>query len=62
MIPGCPSQQIPLPTVELRSFGRTGLQVGALGFGGANIGFTGISDKIVDRMFGAASPPLRLLT
>ena len=54
MIPGCPSQQVPLPTVELRSFGRTGLQVGALGFGGANIGFTDISDKIVDRMFGAA--------
>ncbi len=40
--------------MELRQFGETGMQVSALGFGGANIGFTDISDKILDRMFGAA--------
>jgi len=43
-----------LPPVERRPFGSTGLQVSALGFGGANIGFTDISDNILDRIFGAA--------
>src|SRR5713226_5257506 len=54
MIQHHPSQQIPPPPMELRQFGETGMQVSALGFGGANIGFTDISDKILDRMFGAA--------
>jgi aryl-alcohol dehydrogenase-like predicted oxidoreductase len=38
--------------IDLRAFGRTGLQVSALGFGGANIGFADISDAHLDRMFG----------
>src|SRR5216684_8603347 len=54
MIQHHPSQQIPPPPMELRQFGETGMQVSALGFGGANIGFTNISDKTLDRMFGAA--------
>lgn len=48
------AQQTRLSPVELRPFGDTGLQVSALGFGGANIGFADISDKTLDRMFGAA--------
>lgn len=43
-----------LPPSELRTFGRTGLQVSALGFGGANIGFADVSDKVLDRIFGKA--------
>jgi len=54
MPPPRPAQHTPLPPLELRPFGTTGLQVSALGFGGANIGFTDISDKILNRMFGTA--------
>ena len=54
MIPCRSAEQTPLTPVELRPFGRTGLHVSALGFGGANIGFTDISGKILDRMFDAA--------
>lgn len=54
MTPHRSKEQTQLPPIELRSFGRTGLRVSALGFGGANIGFTDISDKILDHMFGAA--------
>jgi hypothetical protein len=54
MIPLRSAEQSQLPSVGLRPFGRTGLQVSALGFGGANIGFTDISDKTLDRMFGVA--------
>jgi hypothetical protein len=54
MIPRRSAEPTPLTPVELRPFGQTGLHVSALGFGGANIGFTDISDKTLDRMFGAA--------
>jgi len=54
MIPLRSAEQSQLPPLERRPFGRTGLQVSALGFGGANIGFTDISDNILDRMFGTA--------
>src|SRR5258707_15698213 len=54
MIPLRSAEQSQLPPVERRPFGKTGLQVSALGFGGANIGFTDISDKILDRIFGTA--------
>ena len=54
MFPLRSAEQPQLPPVERRPFGRTGLQVSALGFGGANIGFTDISHNILDRMFGAA--------
>ena len=54
MIPLRSAEQSQLSPVERRPFGKTGLQVSALGFGGANIGFTDISDKILDRIFGTA--------
>ena len=54
MIPLRSAERSPLPCVELRPFGSTGLQVGALGFGAANIGFTDISDANMDRMLRAA--------
>src|SRR5258708_26966295 len=54
MIPRRSAEPTPLTPVELRPFGQTGLHVSALGFGGANIGFTDISDKTLDRLFGAA--------
>src|SRR5882762_8019494 len=54
MIPRRSAEPTSLTPVELRPFGQTGLHVSALGFGGANIGFTDISDKTLDRMFGAA--------
>jgi aryl-alcohol dehydrogenase-like predicted oxidoreductase len=40
--------------VKRRTFGSTGLEVGVLGFGGAEIGFQHASDKAVDALFGTA--------
>ena len=45
MIPLRSTEQAQLPPVELRAFGRTGWRVSAFGFGGANIGFTDLSEK-----------------
>jgi aryl-alcohol dehydrogenase-like predicted oxidoreductase len=40
--------------IKRRTFGSTGLDVSALGFGGAEIGFHHTSDKIVDVLLGMA--------
>lgn len=40
--------------VEKRAFGKTGLQVSVLGFGGAGIGLAQASQGVVDRMLGEA--------
>ena len=40
--------------METRRLGRTDLQVGVLGFGGAEIGFQGAAGETVDRLLGAA--------
>lgn len=40
--------------MERRTFGRTGLEVSVLGFGGAEIGFEKASDEDVDRLLHAA--------
>ena len=40
--------------MEMRSFGNTGLYVGALGFGAAEIGFEHTDDPTVDTLLGAA--------
>ena len=40
--------------IGLRTFGKTGLRVNGLGFGGANIGWADVSDKVLDRIFGRA--------
>lgn len=43
------------PVVAQRSFGRTGLQVGVLGFGTASIGFEYVSDRTIDQLLGIAA-------
>jgi aryl-alcohol dehydrogenase-like predicted oxidoreductase len=43
-----------LNPIGLRTFGKTGLRVNGLGFGGANIGWADVSDKVLDRIFGRA--------
>lgn len=40
--------------MEIRAFGRTGMQVGALGFGAAEIGFENTADHTVDTLLGEA--------
>lgn len=40
--------------MERRLFGKTGLEVSVLGFGGAEIGFTGAPQEVVDRLLNAA--------
>jgi aryl-alcohol dehydrogenase-like predicted oxidoreductase len=42
------------PVVAQRSFGRTSLQVGILGFGAAPIGFEYVSDRTMDELLGIA--------
>ena len=41
-------------SMEMRAFGRTGMQVGALGFGAAEIGFENTADHTVDTLLGEA--------
>ena len=43
-----------LPSVARRPFGQTDMQVGLLGFGGAEIGFEKCDDQTVDRLVGLA--------
>jgi len=43
-----------LPSVARRPFGQTGMQVGLLGFGAAEIGFEKCDDRTVDRLAGLA--------
>src|ERR1700683_2264398 len=40
--------------MEYRSFGKTGLKVSVLGFGGAAIGTQGVGHKVADKILGAA--------
>ncbi len=40
--------------MEKRAFGRTGMQVSVLGFGGAEIGHEGIDEATVERLLGSA--------
>jgi aryl-alcohol dehydrogenase-like predicted oxidoreductase len=40
--------------MERRAFGRTGMQVGALGFGAAEIGFENAADRTVNRLLAEA--------
>jgi hypothetical protein len=40
--------------MEYRSFGKTGLKVSVLGFGGAEIGTQGVGPKVADKILGAA--------
>lgn len=40
--------------IEKHPFGATGMQVGVLGFGGAEIGFERATDRTVDELLGAA--------
>lgn len=40
--------------MEMRSFGSTGMQVGTLGLGAAEIGYENISDHTIDNLFGVA--------
>ena len=40
--------------MELRAFGKTGLKVSPLGFGGSEIGYQGVSSKIVGKILGTA--------
>src|SRR4029077_6504762 len=41
-------------TVKKHLFGTTGMQVGVLGFGGAEIGFERATDRTGDELLGAA--------
>jgi len=43
------------PVVAQRTFGKTGLQVGILGFGAAPIGFEYVSDRTIDQLLGIAA-------
>lgn len=40
--------------MELRAFGKTGLKVSVLGFGGSEIGYQGVSQRTVENILGAA--------
>lgn len=40
--------------IEHRRFGKTGMEVAILGFGGAEIGYEGVEQAAVDRLLGAA--------
>lgn len=40
--------------MEKRAFGRTGMQVSVLGFGGAEIGHEGVDEATVERLLGSA--------
>jgi aryl-alcohol dehydrogenase-like predicted oxidoreductase len=40
--------------MERRAFGRTGMQVGVLGFGAAEIGFESTTDHTVERLLAEA--------
>jgi aryl-alcohol dehydrogenase-like predicted oxidoreductase len=40
--------------MEMRSFGSTGMQVGTLGLGAAEIGYENTSDQTIDSLFGVA--------
>lgn len=40
--------------MEKRTYGKTGMQVSVLGFGGAEIGFEGADQREVDRLLGSA--------
>ncbi|MBD2844777.1 aldo/keto reductase [Paenibacillus sp. IB182496] len=40
--------------MEKRTYGKTGMEVAALGFGGAEIGFQGVSAAEADRLLGSA--------
>ena len=41
--------------IEQRTFGKTGLKVGVLGFGAAELGFNPVSDKSTDELLGIAA-------
>jgi aryl-alcohol dehydrogenase-like predicted oxidoreductase len=41
-------------SMERRAFGKTGMTVSALGFGGAEIGFRGVAQDKVDKLLGSA--------
>jgi aryl-alcohol dehydrogenase-like predicted oxidoreductase len=41
--------------IEQRTFGKTGLKVGVLGFGAAELGFDPVSDKKTDELLGIAA-------
>ncbi len=43
-----------VPLMEKRAFGRTGMEVSVLGFGGAEIGHEGIDEATVARLLGSA--------
>ncbi|KSU83324.1 Aldo/keto reductase family protein [Fictibacillus enclensis] len=40
--------------MEKRAFGKTDMEVSVLGFGGAEIGFSGATAETVDRLLGSA--------
>jgi aryl-alcohol dehydrogenase-like predicted oxidoreductase len=44
----------PQSSIKRQPFGATGMHVGMLGFGGAEIGFEGASDRTVDGLIGTA--------